>query len=186
MAVLLANNVFSTLVGGLSIDATSLVVAPGTGAKFPSPSAPDYFYATITSPVGEVEIVKVTSRVNDVLTVTRAQDNTTAKAFLAGSRIEVRVNAQSVLDAVNDLHRFTYSATYNPPSLADGAGVTTTVASTGAALGDFVLPSFSLDLQGVQLTAYVSAADTVLVRFQNETGASVDLGSGTLRVRVLK
>ncbi|WP_396645705.1 right-handed parallel beta-helix repeat-containing protein [Mesorhizobium sp. IMUNJ 23232] len=71
-------------------------------------------------------------------------------------------------------------ATYNPPPLADGAGVTTSVTVTGAALGDFASASFSLGLQGILLTAWVSAADTVSVRFQNETTGPIDLGSGTL------
>jgi hypothetical protein len=78
------------------------------------------------------------------------------------------------------------SKTYDPPSLADAAGTTTTVTCTGAALGDFALASFSLDLQGITVTAYVSATDTVAARFQNESGGTVDLGSGTLRVRVWK
>lgn len=78
------------------------------------------------------------------------------------------------------------SATYDPPSLADGAGATTTVTVTGAALGDFADVSFSLDLQGITVTAYVSAANTVTVRFQNESGGVLDLGSGTLRARVRK
>lgn len=80
---------------------------------------------------------------------------------------------------------FVGSATYDPPSLADGAGATTTVTVTGAALGDFVTGvSFSLDLQGITVTAWVSAADTVSVRFQNESGGILDLASGTLRVMV--
>jgi hypothetical protein len=78
------------------------------------------------------------------------------------------------------------SATYDPPSLADAAGATTTVTVTGAALGDFALASFSLDLQGISVTAYVSATDTVSVRFQNESGGTLDLSSGTLRARVWK
>lgn len=79
------------------------------------------------------------------------------------------------------------SATYDPPSLADGEGTTTAVTVTGAALGDAVTAiSFSNGLQGVTVTGWVSAANTVSVRFQNETGAAVDLASGTLRVRVLK
>ncbi|WP_431285602.1 hypothetical protein ACQW02_12700 [Humitalea sp. 24SJ18S-53] len=78
------------------------------------------------------------------------------------------------------------SASYNPPSLAAGARVTTTVAVTGAALWDFVRVSFGLDLQGLSLTAWVSAAGTVSGRFQNGTAAAVDLGSATLRVRVEK
>lgn len=80
----------------------------------------------------------------------------------------------------------TGSATYNPPSLADAVGTTTTVTVTGAALGDFAEASFSLDLQGITLTAWVSAANTVSVRFQNESGVLVDLASGTLRARATK
>lgn len=76
------------------------------------------------------------------------------------------------------------SAVFDPGSLIDAAGVTTTVTVTGAALGDFALASFSLDLQGITTTAYVSAPDTVAVRFQNETGGTIDLASGTLRARV--
>ncbi len=78
------------------------------------------------------------------------------------------------------------SATYDPPSLAAGEGVTTTVAVTDAALCDFVRASFSLDRQGVMLSAWVSATNMVSVRSQNVTTSAVDLGSGTLRVRVEK
>jgi hypothetical protein len=46
--------------------------------------------------------------------------------------------------------------------------------------------SFSLELQGIALTAWVSAVDTVSVRFQNGTAGTVDLGSGMLRARVEK
>ncbi len=78
------------------------------------------------------------------------------------------------------------SVSYDPPSLDAGAGVTTTVTVTGAALGDFARASFSLDLQGITLTAGASAADTVSMRFQNGTAGTVDLASGTLRVLVEK
>ena len=78
------------------------------------------------------------------------------------------------------------SATYDPPSLTTGSGATTTLAVATAALGDFVLVSFSNDLQGILVTGYVSSAGTVSVRFQNQTGGTIDLASGTLRVRVIK
>jgi hypothetical protein len=75
------------------------------------------------------------------------------------------------------------AATYDPPSLADGAGATTTIAVPGVKLGDPVVAAFSVDLAGVLMIPYVSAADVVSVRFQNETGAGpVDLAPGTLRV----
>lgn len=79
----------------------------------------------------------------------------------------------------------TGSATFNGANLADGAGETTTVTVTGAALGDFVLVSHGVDLQGMTVTGYVSASNTVSVRFQNESGGSLDLASTTLRVLVL-
>lgn len=77
------------------------------------------------------------------------------------------------------------SAVYDPPSIAANTGVTTTVTVPGAALGDIVTGvSFSLDLQGLSVTGWVSAADTVSVRMFNGTAAAIDLASGTLWVRV--
>lgn len=79
----------------------------------------------------------------------------------------------------------TGSATYDAASLVDGAGATTTITVTGAVLGDFANVSHGVDLQGMTVTAYVSAADTVAVRFQNESGGTLDLASSTLRVLVM-
>ncbi|HYN54398.1 MAG TPA: hypothetical protein VES38_06810 [Methylotenera sp.] len=77
------------------------------------------------------------------------------------------------------------SAVYDTASLIDGAGATTTITVTGAALGDFAMVSAGVDLAGITVTAYVSAADTVSVRLQNESGGTLDLASTTLRARVL-
>lgn len=80
----------------------------------------------------------------------------------------------------------TGSAVFNPASLIDAAGETTTVAVTGAALGDSAEASFSLDTAGITITAWVSAANVVSVRFQNETGGTLDIASGTLSAKVYK
>lgn len=78
------------------------------------------------------------------------------------------------------------SKTYNPPSIANGAQATTTVTVQGAVLGDFCLaPSFSADTQGLVLSGQVTAADTVTVTLRNDTGAPIDLSSGTLAAAVL-
>lgn len=78
------------------------------------------------------------------------------------------------------------SATYNPASLADGQFAEATVTCNGSALGDFATASFSVDTQGIILSARVSAANTCKVVFQNESGGVLDLASGTLRVMVRK
>ena len=74
--------------------------------------------------------------------------------------------------------------TWNPGEIATKSSSTTTVTVSGAALGDFVLCSFSLALSGLMLNGYVSAANTVTVVLFNPTGASVDLASGTVKVLV--
>jgi len=74
---------------------------------------------------------------------------------------------------------------WNPASLVDAAGETKSITVTGAELGDMVLVSFSLDLQDIVLTGYVSAANTVEARLQNEGAATVDLGAGTLTAIVM-
>lgn len=77
----------------------------------------------------------------------------------------------------------TGSAAFSPANTADGAGESVDVTATGAVLGDFVLVSFSSDTVDFIVTAMVTAANTVTVRFQNETGAgSTQIASGTLRV----
>ena len=81
----------------------------------------------------------------------------------------------------------TGSTTWDPASLADGAGATSSgITVTGAELGDFVLVSAPYDLQDIIATGYVQAADTVEIRLQNESGSTVDLASGTWRVMVFK
>ena len=109
---------------------------------------------------------------------------------LQGAKIIAWVSAADTVsyyvEAPGPATVLTGSVAFNPASAADGAGETsTTITVTGAALGDLVTVSFSLDLQGILLTGYVSAANTVTCRFQNETGGPIDLTSGTLRARVL-
>lgn len=98
-------------------------------------------------------------------------------AWLNVANWEVNVVGEQILNG---------SVTFDPPSLIGGAGTTTTLTVTGAALGDFAETTFSRDLQGITVTAWVSAADTVSVRLQNDTGGTLDLASGTLRARVRK
>jgi hypothetical protein len=73
----------------------------GQGARFPTLTASDYFYATLIDTSNNLEIVKCTARSTDVLTVVRAQESTTARAYSTGDRIEIRLTAQTFLDGVN-------------------------------------------------------------------------------------
>jgi len=80
---------------------------------------------------------------------------------------------------------FKVTCTLNAGSLLDGAGESDTIAVPGVALGDMVLGfSFGVDKAGVVVHAYVSAADVVTLRLQNESGGTVDLASTTVRLVV--
>ena len=79
------------------------------------------------------------------------------------------------------------TATWNPGTIANSGGASLTgLTVTGAALGDLAIVAAPYDLQGLQATAYVSAANTAVIRLNNLTGGSVTLGSGSWRVRVIK
>jgi microcystin-dependent protein len=98
MAVLVKNNAYSTLASGITAIATTITVAAGTGLRFPAAGGADYFYATLIDTSNNLEIVKVTARSTDTLTVVRAQDGTTARAYSSGSRIELRITAALIQD----------------------------------------------------------------------------------------
>lgn len=102
MPVLLRNNVTATLATALSATDTGIALTSGQGSHFPSLSAGEYFYATLSGPTTGPEIVKATSRVGDALTVIRAQEGTVGQHFPAGGRIEIRVTAASIKDLITD------------------------------------------------------------------------------------
>ena len=76
------------------------------------------------------------------------------------------------------------SETWDPDSTATDLEDSEEVTVTGAALGDFASASFSLDITDMELTAAVTAANTVTVVLSNATNGTVDLASGTILVRV--
>ena len=71
-------------------------------------------------------------------------------------------------------------------SIAANATEETVVTVSGAALGDFCLVSYSIDVTGLFLRADVTAANTVTVNITNNTGGNITLGDGDLKVLVLK
>ena len=71
-------------------------------------------------------------------------------------------------------------------SIADGNEETEDMTVTGAALGDYVVAAMSIDVTDLTITASVTASNTVTVVLGNFTGGAIDLGSGTLTVKVFK
>ncbi len=78
------------------------------------------------------------------------------------------------------------SFTWDPGSLADGAGETKTVIVAGAAAGDAVIVGCPGDMHDSTITAYVHSSDRVGVRLQNESGGTLDMPSGTYYLHIIK
>lgn len=151
MSVKFSNNGHSTLAASLTSSATSITLASGHGARFPSLSSGEYFYATLIDASNNLEIVKCTARSSDVLTVTRAQEGTTARAYAIGDRIELRVTAQGLVDLADSVDLTTLSATNltsgTVPYARQPAGsivqvvhgrLSTTVVATGLSSANYV------------------------------------------------
>ena len=93
---------------------------------------------------------------------------------------------QDTRDLFTTLIMLDGSEVYDAGSIADGNEETGELTITGAALGDFVLVSHSVDVADLAITGAVTAANTVTYQLNNNTGGSVDLASGTVYARVFK
>lgn len=93
MNVTFENNAVSIIANNIGPTDTIIQVRTGDGGMFPTPGAGEYFPATLVSASGR-EIVYVTSRSNDTLTVQRGMENTEPTGFVAGDIIEVRLTAR--------------------------------------------------------------------------------------------
>jgi len=90
---LYSNNASSSLSSSvLSVD-SSLTLESGGGGKFALFSAAGQWQVLTLTDGTSHEIVKVTARSGDVLTVVRAQEGTAAAAWAAGTKVEARVTA---------------------------------------------------------------------------------------------
>lgn len=110
MSLLFTNNATGTLSVALTTAATSLVLQTGQGAKFPSPTASDNCLVTLVGITAGVEtsweIVSVTARTADTLTIVRAQESTTAAAWAINTPVELRLtlaglSALATVDGTN-------------------------------------------------------------------------------------
>jgi hypothetical protein len=99
MAQKWSNNATSTLASNITSIATSLTVQVGVGALYPNPGGGEFFYCTLTDGTN-LEIVKVTARTGDnFTTIARAQQGTSANAFLAASptKVDLRLTAADLV-----------------------------------------------------------------------------------------
>lgn len=164
MAYISKNNAYSTLAAGITAVQTSLQVAAGHGDRFPVVAGSDYTYVTLEDTSGNIEIVKVTARASasDTMTIERAQEGTTARAWNSGDVVEHRLTAGVMgagLNAANDLATHLADA-----AAAHAASAISYAGSTGLAATDVEAALDELDNE--------KAAATDLAAHINDTSAA--------------
>lgn len=96
-----ANFAYSTVATAPSpaTSGTSLVVAAGQGTRFPAVpfNAAIWPFGAIPTPANS-EIVRVTARSTDTLTITRTQESTSARSVIVGDQIAAAITAKTLTD----------------------------------------------------------------------------------------
>lgn len=169
MTIKFTNNATSTLASGINDSATSISVASGQGGLFPTLSGADVFYATISNTAGAVEIVQVTARSTDTLTVVRGQDSTTALSWLAGDKFELRATAAgltAMAQTANNLSDLVSASTARTNLGVTATGSDTTYAYRANNLSDLASASTARTNLGLATIA--------------ASGSASDLSTGTV------
>jgi hypothetical protein len=178
---LFTNNASTTLASGINSSVTSLTVAAGTGALFPTLAGSEYFYTTLSNIAGTIiEIVKVTARSTDTFTIVRGQDNTAASSFIAGDKVELRLTAADLqnfpqLDSTNT---FAQAQTFTS-GVVLGVDLPVSDGGTGASTADTARANLVAARSGsnTDITA-LSGLTTPLSASQGGTGATSLVNAG--------
>lgn len=176
LTLLTANNAQTVLAAGISASATSLTVNSGTGALFPSATAGvSYFKLTLVdAATGQLsEIVHVTARSGDTMTITRGQEGTTARAWSAND-IAANMLTAGTISLLAPLDSPALTGTPTVPTASPGTS-TTQAASTAfvasaitAAKGRLITPPKTLYSSGTYTPT--TGAKFVIVRMQAAGG----------------
>lgn len=166
MGAKLKNNAYGTLLASISASDVTITLSTGNGAKFPTLAVGEYFYATLIDVSNNLEVVKVTARVSDILTIVRGQDGTTARAYLVGDRIEQRM--------VTALFNEKLDATSGDASklhVTDYVDYAPTAGSAGRVTWNNTDGTLDLGLKGGVVTLQIG--QEMVQRIYNDTGAAL-------------
>lgn len=136
MKIKFSNNASTTLFSAVTVGDTQIVVSPGGGSLFPELTDGNFFMITVVDAQGNLEIMGVTSRNVDTFTVSRAQENTPARAFPEGSVVELRLTAGSIGEIASQLTTDILAATQLPRGIITMWSGATNAVPSGWALCD--------------------------------------------------
>ena len=191
------NNASALLAATITSGDGTIQVASGYGALFPSPTGGQFFYATLEDNAGNIEVVKCTARTGDNLTVTRAQDGTTAQAFtLTVTRVELRLVKVAMQEFLQkNGGTMTGSIDMNNNSIVDavlsGTGTKITAGEivnvplrglTGASANQIAVPTDGTTRATASGATILCAGDDIVAQLDN--AGIINLNSATVGVKI--
>ena len=92
---------------------TSLVLTSGHGARFPTPPFNAVIWVAGASALSSnAEVVRVTAKSTDTLTITRAQEGSSARTVVVGDQIAAAITSKTLTDVETALNNLAAAATY--------------------------------------------------------------------------
>lgn len=163
---LFTNNAVTTLAAPASNSATTLTVS--SSSLFPSPTGGNWFIATLEHIVSGVvtvnEIVKVTNVSGTTWTVVRAQEGTSAVAWLSGDTV-------ALLPTAGGLAQFAQPGLVNGDCTVNSSFAITCTKTSGTAFGTGATARFSYG------PIYQSGNVTCVIESPSGNGQSANLAS---------
>lgn len=96
------NNATSTLAAELDAVSTQLSINPADAGMFPAVSDGTWCPLTLVDANGNYEIVHASRRVGGIFTVARGQENTQARNFPVGTRVDLRLTSAAIYELGNN------------------------------------------------------------------------------------
>lgn len=185
MTVKFSNNASGTLASSITTASTTITLTTGQGSLFPSLGSGEYFYATLVDSSNNLEIVKVTARATDVLTIVRAQDSTSARAFIGGDRLELRPTAAALSAILQDAKDYSdasagtlINAHISDPTNAHAASAVGFTPTGGLAATDVQAALAELDTEKLAATATVTGSSGITTSGTLGSGVTITPTSG--------
>lgn len=185
MSELFTNFAETTISGSVGTGDVTINVASGDGALFPSPTGGDFFRAVLYKfATGEREVVTVSARSTDAMTVTRAQEGTTALAMNDGDLFELRPTAAF------------FSSMATTLQIQEGVPNFVVAGGTGNAITGTFTPTITTLADGTVVRFLASADNTGAATFNPDAtgavaikkmvaGAIADVASGDIKSGLL-
>lgn len=163
---------------------TSLLLSTGDGAKFPA-TANGTWKLLLGDPLGSNEIVLVTVRATDTLTITRAQESTTAQTWAYGTPVQAVVTAASWQTIYNRITAAPYFNVRDYGAKGDGSTDDTTaiaaaITAASAAGGIVYLPASTYIVSST-----LTVAANCILKGDGPGGTTIKTSSATADILLL-